>query len=161
MRKNQEFHGRSRTREYRIWAGMMRRCYTPSTCIFEHYGGRGIRVCASWHNFSAFIADMGLCPPRNSIGRLDNDGDYCPENCLWQTQKEQSRNTRRNHTLTVDGVTKTISEWAELTGFPKTTIRNRISYGWLPEYAVTVKPSLRKPQYRTIVCKHQTQRPGA
>mgnify|MGYP007025396788 CR=1 FL=1 len=73
---------------------MMRaRCNTPSTTGYKYYGGRGIRVCERWDDFSIFAEDMGPKPsPKYTLDRIHRDIDYCPNNCVWATRTEQSRN---------------------------------------------------------------------
>lgn len=82
--------------EYAIWRTMRARCRCKTSERFEHYGARGITVCAEWNDFWRFLADMGPRPsPRHSIERNDVDGNYEPSNCRWATQTEQVRNTRK------------------------------------------------------------------
>lgn len=93
-------------REYKIWDGMNQRCNQPSCKIYHNYGGRGIKICDRWqgvHGFAMFIEDMGPCPDKCSIDRIDVNGDYCPENCRWATPRTQACNKRNN--LKVPGVT--------------------------------------------------------
>jgi hypothetical protein len=74
---------------------MLSRCYNPKSTHYEDYGGRGIRVCERWLNsFLAFYMDMGICPTGLTMDRIDNDGDYTPDNCKWSTPAEQSLNRR-------------------------------------------------------------------
>lgn len=141
-------HGLSRTKFYRTWKNIIARCYNPKCPAFCWYGGRGIHVCDRWRcSVENFAADMGIPPgPQYTVDRIDNDGDYCPENCHWATQKQQSRNTRRSRVITFNGATRTFSEWAETTGIHPRTIKNRIdSYGWTPERTLT-----------TPVCRHKS-----
>lgn len=142
-------HGHARTGqhspEYRIWAGMIRRCTDPKTMKFEHYGGRGIAVCDRWrHDFIAFLSDMGERPsPTHSIDRIDSNGNYEPGNCRWSTKTEQMRNTRSNHTITFRGETKCLAEWSETTGLTSKTIRGRLARGWTVEDALTLPAGTR------------------
>lgn len=91
--------GRKRraTPEYNAWCRMKDRCYNPKAERFEHYGGRGIKVCARWLNsFEDFLKDMGPRPsPKHSLDRRDVHGDYEKVNCRWATAREQSRNKAR------------------------------------------------------------------
>lgn len=110
-------HGMCDTSEYRSWYQMKSRCYDPNNTRYEGWGGRGIKVCDRWRNsFKAFYEDMGPKPtPTHSIDRVDNDGDYTPDNCRWATRAEQQRNKRmqKNNTSGFKGVCfdKTNRKW--------------------------------------------------
>lgn len=125
------------TREFITWASMHARCSNPNARRYARYGGRGITVCERWKDFAAFYADMGARPPHHSLDRIDNDGHYSPENCRWATWKQQNRNTRANHKLTLNGITDCIAGWAERTGIPPRRIASRLCRGWTVERALT------------------------
>ena len=128
--------GRS-TGEYRSWQRIWQRCTNPRTPGFENYGGRGISVCDRWLDFTAFLEDMGPKPaPEYTIERKDNDGDYAPDNCMWATRREQSRNRRNNVQLTARGETLVMQDWAARTGISISTIAGRLARGWSVEDAV-------------------------
>ncbi len=121
---------------------MISRCTDPDCKDYTNYGGRGITVCSVWQNDFEVFRTWALangCNNDRSLDRIDNDGDYSPENCRWATITEQNRNTRRVLRLTVFDETKTLSEWAEdprcqVSYF---TLRQRIVYlGWEPEAAL-------------------------
>lgn len=124
-------HGMSKTRIYNIWQMMKRRCYKKDTTYYENYGGRGILVCDEWQSFENFYEDMKDEYKENlTIERIDNNGNYCKENCRWANRNEQMNNMRRNKLLTIDGVSKTMIEWSKETKIPYSTIRSRLRYGW-------------------------------
>jgi len=88
-------HGRTKTPEYRAWKGMRYRCYNKNASNYNLYGGRGITVCKRWrNNFEAFFYDMDLRPEGYSLDRINNNGNYSPNNCRWATGSVQRRNTR-------------------------------------------------------------------
>lgn len=120
-------HRLCKTSEYRIWSGMMTRCFNKNDHGYLHYGNRGITVCEQWSSFENFINDMGKRPSKNhSIDRIDVNGNYSPENCRWATQKEQSLNKRDTIFISHDGETKTIDKWADQYGLTYLVIWNRL-----------------------------------
>ena len=127
-------HGRSRSPVYETWCNMISRCESENRPDFEHYGGRGISVCPRWRrSFECFLEDMGERPfPRASLDRIDVNGNYEPGNVRWVTQKEQARNKRNNHLLSISGETKTLSEWAEAAGIDQKLVWKRLMLGWPP-----------------------------
>lgn len=135
-------HGRGNTAnpEYACWSNMRQRCLTPGATNYKDYGGRGIKVCDRWLNsFENFIADMGMPPtPKHQIERRDNNGNYEPSNCYWATRKEQANNQRSTVILTLNGESKTISQWAEKSGLGYRTFYQRVTrYGYSLERALT------------------------
>ena len=97
--KNSTTHGHTSkgiiSTEYNSWYSMRQRCEDPNNKEYQHYGGRGIKVCERWDKFENFLEDMGSKPyPNYSIERVDNNGDYEPFNCIWGTPEQQARNKR-------------------------------------------------------------------
>jgi hypothetical protein len=106
---------------------MKGRCQNPNNHKYPIYGARGIKVCDRWQKFENFLADMGERPSKKySIDRIDNDGHYTPDNCRWADRYEQQNNTRRNRLITINGETKTMSQWGRQFGISPDTIWNRI-----------------------------------
>ena len=108
-------------RIYKIWDGIMARCYDKNNQAYKNYGGRGIIVCDEWKNptvFEKWALNNGYNDVL-TIDRIDNDGIYCPENCHWVTRKEQNRNKRNNVNITVSGETHCKAEWAEIFGYKR------------------------------------------
>jgi len=119
-------HGLTDSPEYKSWSGAKYRCTNPENERFSAYGGRGIKMCASWLNsFETFLKDMGKRPEGRSLDRIDNNGDYSPENCRWATPQEQADNKR--DTVRVGGVL--LKEAADLVGLKPCTLYSRLRRG--------------------------------
>lgn len=122
----------SKTRIYSIWSGMKERCLRPSHMHFSRYGGRGITICSEWlnsfHTFKKWAESNGY-HEKLTLDRIDNNSGYSPENCRWATYKQQANNSRRNRILTIDGISKTATEWSEYSRVKYTTILARIKKG--------------------------------
>lgn len=131
-------HGKSKSRTYKIWCGIMTRCTNQNASDFKHYGGRGISICARWFTFENFLADMGECPSGLSIDRIDVNGNYDPSNCRWVDMKIQARNTRKNRLLTHNNQTRCVAEWAEIYSVDRCIIKDRLRLGWDTQDALEI-----------------------
>jgi len=136
-------------RLYAVWQGMKRRCNNPSNNSFNDYGGRGISVCEEWENnyecFKTWALSNGYDPTAKqwecTLDRIDNDGNYEPNNCRWVPLITQANNKRNNKFYTCNGETKTLSEWARNKGLSVQTLHSRINrYGYSIEEALSLKP---------------------
>ena len=121
-------HNKSYTPEYRVWRDMKNRCDLSTNSAYKNYGGRGITYVERWSVFENFYNDMGPRPTGTTLDRIDNQKDYSPENCRWATMKQQQNNKRTNRFITLEGVTKTVTEWAETLGIPVSTFRYRLKH---------------------------------
>lgn len=122
---------------YSSYLAMKRRCTDPGDISYCRYGARGIRVCERWlESFENFLADMGERPKGFDLDRINNDGNYEPGNCRWISHKQNARNRSNNRLLTHQGVTRTLAEWAEVTGLG-VALQGRIRNGWSVEDALT------------------------
>lgn len=131
-------HGENLTRLHRTWVQMRRRCREKKYDQYNRYAKRGTKVCDEWQEYIPF-RDWALANGYDdtlSIDRIDNDGDYTPENCRWADIKTQANNRSSNHLLTYKGVTKTTSQWAESSGLLLETLLERLKRGWSVEDAI-------------------------
>ena len=130
-------HGGRQLAEYGIWARMRQRITNSNHKFYHRYGGRGIRVCSEWEQFSTFLQDMGLRPTiSHSLERKDNDGPYSKGNCIWASRQTQANNRSTNHVLTYAGRTQSIAAWERELGFSH-VISDRLRRGWTIERTLT------------------------
>jgi len=150
-------HGLSGTAEHRTWVSMRNRCISPTAAAYHDYGGRGIKVCERWNSFEAFSADMGPRPsPAHSIDRINNDGDYEPENCRWTTNVEQMRNRRRTRYVRHNGMVATIPEMAGALGISRSALhhmaaRRQKGFEFVPRQSPT-PIHLASPYHTHLTC---------
>lgn len=159
-RKRAKYKGRlqglSYSTLYKRYQNIITRCSNKNTKDYKNYGGRGITVCDRWlgkDGFINFYNDMGYPPKGKSIDRIDVNGNYCKENCRWATPVEQRRNQRNlgSIIITHNGVSKSIIEWAIVSGLHKRTLYARIrQLGWTIEDSLN-KKSLRKNGFKNII----------
>jgi hypothetical protein len=121
--------------EYESWKHMLSRCR-----LDPRYAGRGIVVCERWREFEAFLTDMGARPVGTTLDRINNDGNYQPENCRWATHAQQMRNTRRTRWITINGETRCSRDWATAFGISEDTASHRMRMGWDAEAAFKTPP---------------------
>lgn len=124
------------------WAMMRQRCYNSSYVTYVNYGARGIRICDRWLKFENFYLDMFPQPQhreRLTIDRIDNNGNYQPDNCRWATYSENTSNQRRSVKLEFEGkiwgLKALLVDQADKTGIPEHVLRSRINCGMEPERA--------------------------
>jgi len=122
---------------YTSWVCLNRRCFDTKHHKYKKYGKRGIQVCERWKNFENFFADMGNRPEGKTIDRINNDGNYEPNNCKWSTRKEQQNNKSNNVFLTYKGETKTIAQWGNKLNINYDTLYQRIRNKWDTKKALT------------------------
>lgn len=137
--KHGQAGGGKPTKEYRVWSGMRARCRDPNYPGYHNYGGRGIKVCERWNeSFDNFFSDMGEAPSKShSLDRIDNDGNYEPENCRWATRKQQSRNTRQVVVVTYQGEPIKLPDLVERLNLDLRKVRQRLWHGWSLERALS------------------------
>lgn len=116
------------TRLYSIWQNMKGRCYNEHDARYERYGGRGIEVCEEWRSDFMKFHDWAVSHGYRddlTIDRIDNDKNYCPENCRWATNKEQCNNRSTNIRIKIGNATKTLTEWCDIFQLDRSTIYAR------------------------------------
>lgn len=138
-------HGLSNDPLYVRWCKIIDRCTCPTSDAYANYGGRGISICDEWrHDFKAFhdcVSQLAHYGEKGyTLDRVDNSLGYRPGNMRWATWTEQQRNKRSNHTITFNGITKTLSDWADETGIKRRILSERLRDGWTIERALTKPP---------------------
>jgi hypothetical protein len=132
-------HHKTSTRIYRIWRGMKTRCENSNDYHYEFYGKRGIKVCNEWGKFESFY-DWAMANGYTealTLERIDNNGNYEPQNCRWATVKEQCNNRRTSRFITHNNVSHTLAEWAKITNMQPGTLAYRLNSGWSINKALT------------------------
>ena len=139
--KNNKTHGCSYRSEltylYKTWTSMKIRCSNPDYRKYHRYGGRGITVCEEWQNdFMTFLRDMGKRPKGTTLDRIDNNGNYCKENCRWADKWTQASNRSTNKYTMVDGEVMTHTQAGRKLGLKMSTIKSYLRLGKLPSVVV-------------------------
>jgi len=129
--------GGERTKEYRAWLQVRRRCLSPNSAAFKNYGAKGISIDPEWAaNFDAFLAHIGQAPSdKHTVDRIDNARGYEPGNVRWATSSAQNRNKRKNIYVRLNGVQMLLVEACEQTGTDYYTAYSRLRRG-LPPFSV-------------------------
>lgn len=144
-------------RLYRVLAHMKKRCYNSDSERYKDYGGRGITICQEWlddfDNFADWAKSSGY-QIGLTIDRIDNNGNYEPDNCRWITKREQNRNKRTNLLVTYRGETKPLIEWCEQLGLRYDPIHNRIEKGWSVEDAFNTPLASEHESFASLCRKH-------
>lgn len=125
-------HSKKYHKIYNTWIKLRDRCNNVNNIDYLHYGGRGIKVCERWNDFTLFLADMGMPTEdgqRYSIDRIDVNGDYCPENCRWATDTQQANNRTNNRYIEQDGVKYTVADFCRKNNAVEYLVRSRLHMG--------------------------------
>ena len=152
-------HHKSTERIYKTWIHMKARCNNPNIENYKDYGGRGIKVCDEWINsfetFYTWATENGY-QDNLTIERKDVNGDYCPQNCKWATQREQANNRRTNVFIIRDGITLTLKQWCEKLDANYKIVHERIKRGWSVEDAIKYKQNRRSRIGNKVKCENNT-----
>lgn len=137
----QTTHGDSLKRLYRIWRGMITRCYNVNAPNYKRYGGRGITIIDEWRTSYESFRDWALSHGYSedlSIDRINNNNGYSPDNCRWATRVVQCNNRRSNVLISYQGETHTAKEWGNIFGIKGSILARRKSRGWTDEECIEV-----------------------
>jgi len=138
-------HGKARTPIHNLWQNMKARCRNKNNPQYKDYGGRGITMCDEWFDsFDTFYAAVGDVPsPEHSIDRIKNNKGYEPGNVKWSTSVEQNSNKRNTVLYTHNGVTKTLTAWAQEHGLRYGCLHYRLFTKKMSFEEATTTPSNR------------------
>lgn len=147
--KAQTKHGLSGTRIKRIYYNMLSRCYNPKTPKFKNHGGREIKVCDEWLGENGFINFVNWAMSNGydedlTLDRIDNDGNYSPDNCRWANEEIQHKNRRITLYIEYNGEKKTVQEWSKELGIPENTIYTRYFKGIYTTEEILYKGKLKR-----------------
>lgn len=121
-----------------VWSDMKSRCYNKKHKAYKNYGGRGISVCKRWMSFEKFLDDMCPRPSAAMIERKNNNNGYSPQNCVWETRKEQNSNRRNCIYVEVSGEIVTLKEACRRRKIKYRPVHKRIGRGWPIDIALTI-----------------------
>lgn len=126
---------------------MKARCHNPRNKRYDRYGGRGITICDEWRDSFEAFRDWAMAngyQENLTLDRKDTDGNYCPENCKWATQKEQQNNRSNNVKVEYHGETMSLKQWAEKAGIDYSCLYARLNRGWTFEKAISTPSRSKK-----------------
>lgn len=129
--KHNDAHRENKTRLYKIWIDMRKRCNNPNTKSAKNYYFKNIKVCEAWNDYNIF-KEWALNNGYNddlTIERIDNSLGYNPENCKWILKSEQSKNRTTNHYISYNGETHTLTEWCKIKNISRTTLYKKLKKG--------------------------------
>lgn len=133
---NTKKHGDTGTKLYKTWLNMKSRCYNPNATHSKYYYGKNIKICEEWKNNYIAFKEWSLkngFQDNLTIDRIDNNGDYCPQNCRWVSIKEQNENLPTIRKITYKGKEYTIKQISEITGLSIKCLDARYRRGWTVE----------------------------
>lgn len=144
-------HGKTNTREFRIWSSMLERCYNKNGDNYPMYGAKGITVCPEWKSsFQKFLDDMGIAPPNTSIDRIKNQLGYFKDNCRWATVEQQVNNREITRFLEFNGNRKLLKDVAKEHGITYGCLWQRLQHGESVEDAIARPFRMRRKTFREI-----------
>lgn len=115
---------------YKLWSSIKDRCLNPYSKHYHRYGGRGITMHPAWvEDYTVFATDVGAQPEGMTLDRIDNDGNYEPNNVRWATRQEQANNRVTNVVITYEGLTMTLADWARHRGWKYGLLTSRWKRG--------------------------------